>query len=77
MPEQERARGDAHECAFFAGILGLESGKSADQGEGFGVGFEDGVDALDAAGDDEDVVVLEVGVRVFVIDVGFDGEAGG
>ena len=56
----------------------MEFGEGFEQGDGFGVGGDEGVDAFrGAAGDDQDVVFLEVFVRVGVVDVGFDGQARG
>lgn len=56
----------------------MQFGEGFEQGDGFGVGGDDGVDALrGAAGHDQDVVFFEVVVRVGVIDVGFDGQARG
>ena len=51
--------------------------KSFEQLAGFEGGiFEHRVDAA-AARDDQDVVVIEVFVRIQVVHVGFNGEAGG
>ena len=77
-PEDQAARADRHERALFGRVGGLQFGEGFEQGDGFGVGGDDGVDALrGAAGDDQDVVFLEVVVRVGVVDVGFDGQARG
>jgi hypothetical protein len=75
--EEQGPRADGHEGAFFAGVGGLQRGEGLDQFDGFGgVGggfvFQGRVDAA-AAGDDQDVVVVEVFVGVFVVDVRFDG----
>ena len=74
--EQQGAGADGHEGALFAGVFLLERGEGVDEREGLGVVVEEGVDA-GAAGDDEYVVVVEFFVCVGVVDVGFDGEAGG
>lgn len=56
----------------------MELAEGADQGDGFG-GVAFGEERLDggAAGDDQDVVVRDVGVCVGEVRVGFDGEGGG
>ena len=56
----------------------MEFREGLDQFCGFGVwGFEDGVDSGGTAGDNEDVVVFQIVVGGFEVDVGFYGEAGG
>ena len=55
----------------------MEFREGLDQFYGFGFLCEDGVDSGGAAGDDQDVVVFEVVVGGFEVDVGFYGEAGG
>ena len=75
LSEQQRACADGHEGALFARVGDLELCECFDQFEGFRVVFEDRVDAI-AAGDDEDVVFLQVFVGGGEVNVGFDGEAG-
>lgn len=85
MPEDQAARADGEEGAFFGGVGFLEGGVGGGEAGGFGWvgrggggggGAEFGEDR-GAAGDDEDVVVVEVVVCGFVVDVRFDGETRG
>ena len=84
VPEDQAAGADGEEGAFFGGVGFLESRVGGGEAGRFGwVGVvgrggraEFGKDG-GAAGDNEDVVVVEVVVRGFVVDVRFDGEAGG
>lgn len=75
--EQQTPRSDGHERALFGRVGGLEFAEGFEEGDrlgGLGAVVDDAVDALGgAAGDDEHVVLLEVVVRVDVVDVGFDG----
>ena len=73
LREEEAARAHAQERALFGWVFLLHLGEGFDERDGFGVGGED-VGAA-AAGDDEDVVVFDVLVRVRVVHVGFDDEA--
>ena len=76
LGQDEGARADGHEGALFRRVGLLQGAEGFEEGHGLGFGFEHGVDAV-AAGDDEDVVVVEGFVGVFVVNVGFDGEARG
>jgi hypothetical protein len=68
--EEERASADGEEGTLLAGILLLQLGVGFDEVHGLGVGLEDGLDA--SAGDDEDVVVLNVLMGVIKVDVSFE-----
>jgi len=78
LSEEQAAGADAEEGALLGGVVHLEGGEGGDQREGFGGGggVQEGFDG-GATGDDEDVVVGDVGVGVGVVGVGFDGEGGG
>ena len=76
MREQEGAGTDGEKGTFFAGVGLLQVGEGFGEEDRLGLGGKNGVD-VGATGDDEDVVVAQVGVGVFVINVGFDSEAGG
>jgi len=77
LGEEQGAGADAEERALFGRVALLQSAEGADEWEGLGVwGVEDGFDGR-AAGDDQDVVVADVGVRVGVVGVRFDGQGAG
>ena len=79
LREEEGGRGDGEQSTLTRGIGDLQLGEALHErvgaGGGRGGGGEDGQGAR-AAGDDEDVVVLEGGEGFAVVDVGAKGGAG-
>lgn len=74
LREDERAGADGHDGALFGGIRLLEFGEGFDEFEGFGFLLEHIFDRP-AAGNDQNIVFLERLVRIFVVDIGLDGQA--
>jgi len=67
LREEETAGADGQQCALLLWVLLLQVGEGADEAQGLGFGFEDGVDA--AAGDDQDVEFGEAGVGFLEVHV--------
>lgn len=76
LSEEQGAGADGHEGSFFAGIRGLKLSKGFDQFERFCILLENVVDAI-AAGNNQDVIFIQVLMSSLDVDVGFDGEARG
>ncbi len=67
LSKEEGAGADGEQSAFALRVFLLDVGEGFDEAEGFGFGFEDGVDV--AAGDDEDVKLGEASIGFLEIDV--------
>lgn len=74
LSEKERANVDGEDGALFGGILLLELDVLGEEIEGLRVVLEDLEDAL-TAGDDDDIEVLNLVVRILIVHIGLDGEA--
>ena len=76
LSKEETTRPDAHESAFLARIRLLESAERLDERDGLGFSFEDRFNGR-ATRNYQDIEVGEVFMRVRVVGVGFDSQAGG